>query len=108
MDRALNFFENSMRLYQLGLSPGEIADVMPQEPSVVTLTMTAEDGTVASVGVLERVDMRLQFRTAPDKDADGDAITFTAGKWVGGSNTGIRSTATLPVYRTSVRAANTY
>ena len=103
--RALNYFENAMRLYQLGLTPAEIEAVIPVEPSVTSLSMVAGDGTVTGVGVLERMDMRLQFRTAPIKDSGGTDIVHTPGKWVGGSGVGVRSTATFPVYRTSIRAA---
>ncbi|MEM9481401.1 MAG: hypothetical protein AAGA58_17260 [Verrucomicrobiota bacterium] len=143
--RALNYFENAMRLYQLGLDPVEIATVLPVEPSLVQIQMTEGDGTVAGVGVLERMDMRLEYRAAQQKDHSGDPtvnshvatggspnvhtiqpvrtypggtvdLTNTSTNWVGGSGTGVRQVpqlsgitdATWPVYRTSVRAANTW
>ncbi|MEM1297349.1 MAG: hypothetical protein AAGH89_18435 [Verrucomicrobiota bacterium] len=116
--RALNYFENTMRLYQLGLDRTEILNVIPAEPSVVSFTVTNVTGSgaiVPGVGELERADMQIWFRTAPNKDSSGTTITYSAGDWTGGSgsqagtnNDGVRQSNTYPVYRPRTRAANTW
>ena len=122
--RALNYFENAMQLVQLGLTASEIADIMPPEPSLVSITFTPNTSAIANVGTPERVDVTMEFSTAihlVKTDAAGNvtpawrdtslgtgesigSVTWSPGKWTGGADgsNNIRVTQTIPVLRTSV------
>lgn len=130
--RALNYFENTMALFQLGLSPAEISAIMPPEPSLVSITFTPNTTAIANVGAPERVDVSMTFSTSIHLlGADGQpawsntwktdgsttntygtsgtlaVVTWSNSKWTGGADGSdtYRVTQTLPVLRTSVKAA---
>lgn len=105
--RALNVFENSMQLYQLGLSPAEVIAILPPDPAVVALTMTPNTSAVTGIGTPERIDARMEFTTMINREpSNGTSIVWTSGKWTGGANgtANNRFTDTIAVYRPSVRS----
>jgi len=51
--RAINYHEQAARLFQLGLSPTTIAQILPEEPVVDSLTFNVSDTTITGVGVVE-------------------------------------------------------
>lgn len=51
--RALNYQEQACRLYQCGVAPSVITNILPPESSVTSLTFTTNSLTVANVGTME-------------------------------------------------------
>jgi type II secretory pathway pseudopilin PulG len=106
--RALNVFENSMQLYQLGLSTSEVLALLPADPAVVALTLTPNTSAVAGIGTPERIDAQMQFTTMINTEpSDGTSIAWSAGKWTGGANGTAhnRLTEVIAVYRPATRSS---
>ncbi len=109
--RALNYFENAMNLYQLGIHPDDIEALLPVDKSVVNLTITPNATAIAGIGTPDRVDMQLEFTTSVntmiDENGDEVLVNWSAETWTGGADgtTNNRVTPVMSVYRTSVRAA---
>jgi type II secretory pathway pseudopilin PulG len=123
--RAMNYYENAMTLYQLGLDPAKIAVIMPPEPALVSITFFPNTTSILGIGAPERADVTMSFTTSPNTytenaagkktqawsgtaAAPGDIleVDYLPGTWTGGANGGenIRTTAVTPVYRTSFKA----
>jgi len=51
--RALNYQEQACRLYQFGVAPSVITNILPPESSVTSLTFTTNSLTVANLGTME-------------------------------------------------------
>jgi len=74
--RALNLQEQAGRLYHLGLTPSEIAAILPPEPNVSSLTFTESVISVTNVGTMESANCRIIFDggiPVTDSDAAGTA-----------------------------------
>ncbi len=70
--RALNLQEQAGRLYHLGLTPAEIAAILPPEPNVSSLTFTESVISVTNVGTMESAACRIIFDGGiPVTDPDG-------------------------------------
>ncbi len=62
VSRALSYQDAAIRLYQLGMSPETVADVLPEEPSVSQLAFLANpDASFAGVGDLRHKTVRIQM-----------------------------------------------
>lgn len=70
--RALNLQEQAATLWQLGLSPGAIANILPEKcvtntntgPNQVNLTSATGNLTVANLGTFETNSLRIIFHSA--------------------------------------------
>jgi prepilin-type N-terminal cleavage/methylation domain-containing protein len=69
--RCLNLHEQAVRLYQLGLEPDQIADLLPPDPSVVSLDIPSDEVTVPGDLPLtvEQADSTLTFTTSDTSEA---------------------------------------
>lgn len=107
MARALSVQENAARLFQLGIDPSQInADnttstgLLPSN-SDMTLTIAAEDETVAGVGTLEAVTITTNILTTEDdSNLTAAEIGWTAGaRRASASEPRAERTSKLTVYR---------
>ena len=51
--RAINFQEQAARLYQLGLSPTAISQILPPDPVIESLAFDVSSTTVSGIGTVE-------------------------------------------------------
>ena len=123
--RAMNYYENAMTLYQLGLDPIKIRSIMPPEPALVSMTFSPNTASIDGIGAPERVDVTMSFTTSPNAytesatgkktqawsgtaaaPADILSVDYEPGAWTGGADGGnnVRTTSATPVYRTSFKA----
>lgn len=107
MARALSVQENAARLFQLGIDPALInADnststgLLPSN-SDMSLSITAEDGTVTGVGTLEAVTITANiFTTENDSNLTAAEIGWTAGaRRASATEPRAERTTKLTVYR---------
>jgi type II secretory pathway pseudopilin PulG len=92
MSRALNLQENYVKAYQLGLSPAEIAVLMPPEPSLASINTAASTPTITNVGPMESVTWDFFVRTNATSGAWSDGL------WTGGDQGALR-TANIRSFR---------
>lgn len=90
--RASNLQENYIRVYQLGLSPAEIAVLMPPEPSLASVNTVEATPTVVGVGPMESATWN--FFVRPNATASG----WSEGLWTGGDQGALR-TINFSAYR---------
>lgn len=84
--RALNYQEQACRLYQLGVAPSVVTNILPGESAISSLTFTTSSvATNAQIGTVERGDC---------------AAVITAGSRF---SAGSPQTNTIPVVRPSIR-----
>lgn len=86
---AINMQEQACRLYQLGLDPDEIEEILPYQTNWMTLSFTTNTGTVAGVGTMDAAASTLIF-------SSGSPITAT-------TSTEVFRTNTLQVVRPAIR-----
>lgn len=75
---AVNYLDNAARLYQVGVDPADIPNLLPNEPVVDSLTASTRDLTVAGLGTVPSVILTLTYHPSPAKG------TSAAGNWTGG------------------------
>ena len=81
---AVNYLDNAARLYQLGVDPAAIPNLLPEEPVVDSLTFSSRDLNVALVGTIPAVTLTLSYHPSPAKG------TSSAGTWTGGDKDATR------------------
>ena len=59
--RAFNQQEQAARLYQLGLDPTTVTNLLPPEPNVVSISFTTSTLTVAGVGDVDQAVCSMVF-----------------------------------------------
>lgn len=95
--RALNVQEQAARLYHLGLEPAAIAQLLPPDPAIVSLTFENESTELLEgIGEIQSVDCTMTFRAASGTE------TWSPGTWVAGG-TPLDRTQTLRVVRPTIR-----
>lgn len=71
---ALNYHEQTGRLWQLGLTPAEIEAIRPPNSSVTALNFSEDDATFLRLGTLRRATSTIIFRSAGTLDATNPAL----------------------------------
>lgn len=100
ISRGLNFQENAARLYQLGLSPGEITAVLPPDDSV-SLAWTSADTTLTGIGaVTGQTITATLYGTEPSSNAASNTGYWTGGAPPAGSTSRPSRAHSLTIYRT--------
>jgi prepilin-type N-terminal cleavage/methylation domain-containing protein len=89
--RVINYQEQAVRLYQLGLSTDEIDAVLPAEPGV-SLSFSAETVAVTGIGNMGKATCTMTYSPNPDSG------TWSAGTWTGG-DASVERTRTVIAYR---------
>jgi type II secretory pathway pseudopilin PulG len=96
--RCLDLHEQAARLYQLGLDPSTVTNILPVDPASVSLVFTTQSLAIPNLGTVDQATTTLTYLTTPQ------AAAWTAGSWTGGeSSTTGRRTSTLTVIRPSLR-----
>jgi len=72
VSRCLNLHEQAVRLYQLGLDPATISDILPADPAWVSLNFSTQSVTITNLGTVEQATSTLTFVSTGT--ASGDAI----------------------------------
>ncbi|MDF1853638.1 MAG: type II secretion system protein [Verrucomicrobiales bacterium] len=75
---AANYLDNAARLYQIGVDPADIPNLLPEEPLVDSLTFSSRDLTVSGLGTVPSTTLTLSYHPSPAK---GKSV---AGNWTGG------------------------
>ena len=63
--RYLNFHEQAARLYQLGVEPSTITDILPPDPAIAgnQLTFSISSLAIPNLGTVQRAESTLEFST---------------------------------------------
>ncbi|MEO6846119.1 MAG: prepilin-type N-terminal cleavage/methylation domain-containing protein [Chthoniobacterales bacterium] len=65
ISRCLNLQEQAVRLYQLGISPDSISDILPSDPDTNSLTFTTNSLVIDNLGTVDEASVQLVFTTSP-------------------------------------------
>ena len=88
VSRAFNYQEQAARLYQLGLNPGEITGLLPEESAVESLTFTTDPLIIANLGTVETATLEMVYQS-------GTTITS--------ATAGVNQVNTVTLVRPSIR-----
>jgi prepilin-type N-terminal cleavage/methylation domain-containing protein len=75
--RAFNTQEQAARLYQLGLDPATITNILPAEPGVISLGFTGTTTSINLIGSTEIAVCELVYDAGSLMIADGSAAVRT-------------------------------
>jgi len=95
ISQAINHQEQAARLYQLGLSPATITNIMPPEPGVALTFKNATNGAIGGIAGMDRIVCEVIFQPNPT------ASSWSEGHWVGGTTD--TRTNSMVVVRPSIR-----
>lgn len=95
ISQAINYQEQAARLYQLGLSPTTIANILPPEPGAVLAFQNSTNGAIGGINGMERIECQVVFQ--PNLTTS----SWSEGHWVGGTTD--TRTNSMIVVRPSIR-----
>lgn len=84
---AANYLDNAIRLYQIGIEPGEIASLLTVEPIIESLTPSRRDLNVTGVGPIDALTLTMVYQ------ANTATVTNPAARirWTGGEKVARRT-----------------
>lgn len=59
---ALNHQEQAARLWQLGLSPTAITNILPPSPSIQSVTFAVTEPVISGIGTMQRAECGISFQ----------------------------------------------
>jgi prepilin-type N-terminal cleavage/methylation domain-containing protein len=90
--RVVNYQEQAVRLWQLGLEPSTIQTILPGEPAITSLAFDTSTVTLTGVGSVEHAVCTVTF--LPNQGAS----SWSAGRWTAGDPS-IERTRAVTAYR---------
>lgn len=90
--RVVNYQEQAVRLWQLGLEPSTIQTILPGEPAITSLAFDTSTVTLTGVGNVEHAVCTITF--LPNQGA----TSWSAGRWTAG-DPNVERTRAVTAYR---------
>lgn len=78
--RAFNYLDNAARLYQLGLDPNVIDDLLPEEPVVTSFTTSSRTVNVGGLDPVVLTRLTIEFKPTASTKWNGKRVV----RWTGG------------------------
>ena len=96
--RGVNMVETAAILYQQGIDPDLVLDLIPLDEAVTLSVVGSEaDEAIANVGTMRGITFRAQIATVIDGGS------WTAGSWTGGSDSSVPTrTVDARIYRSTI------